>query len=58
MGSDDIEGVTHVVPQGMQLWYVVYFESKSLEKYKCRERISLNSLYLSKDKSSKGNKCL
>lgn len=56
--SRDIEGVRHVVPQGMQLWYADYSELKSLERYKCRVRISLSSLYLPKDKSSKGTKCL
>lgn len=50
-------GVQDKPPQNTLLWYIGYVELKTLEKQqkKKKKRLSLNSAYLSKVKSSKRN---
>lgn len=49
-------GVQDIPPQNMLLWNTDYFELHAQEKNsKCRERLSLNALYLPKDRASMGN---
>ena len=42
-------------PQNMLLWNIGYVELKTLEKQQKKKRLSLNSAYPSKVKSSKRN---
>lgn len=42
-------------PQNMLLWNVGYLELKAPKNSKCRERLSLNSLYLPNNSASKGS---
>lgn len=51
-------GVQDMLPQDMKyaaLVYWLFWAYRHLKNSKCRERLTLNSLYLAKDRSSKGN---